>query len=71
MITIDEKIEKLGEAFRGLWKTCELQIDGKTSIVKWSVTFVYDGKYVESEYCDSPHKAFDYVFKYATFLTKE
>lgn len=57
-MTIDEKIEKLGQHFRGLWVSRPIT----TRINKWSCTCVYEGDYVEPpHWFDTPHDALDYM----------
>jgi len=62
-----DKIAKIEDSFRGLWKTREMEPDGVTiSPSYWSVTFIHDGQYVETPYQDSPEAALDYVIQLKT-----
>lgn len=61
MNTIEEKIDRIGDAFRGLWRSKEIDIDGKIKRYGWSVTFVYDGEMVETPYRCTPQNALDYA----------
>ena len=62
-MNVEEKINKIGESFRGLWRTCEIGPDNDITETKWSVTFEYKGKMVETPYCHILENALDYVIK--------
>ena len=54
---MDELIDRLGEAFRGLWKSRSIQVDGELGYDEWTVTFVYRGHYVETPPFSLPRDA--------------
>ena len=60
---IEEKIRSIGNCFRGLWVTREVDINGNVSETQWSVTFIYDGDYTETPYYPTPHSALDHAIK--------
>ncbi len=63
---IDEKIETLGESFRGLWKSCEMFESGDDDEDfkdKWYVTFIYKCHYVETPAYDTAHEALDFAIE--------
>lgn len=47
--TIEEGLERLGNRFRGLWKSVVINNDG-TVKSGWSCTFIYKGDYGEVDY---------------------
>lgn len=47
-IPIDDLIECLGDSFRGLWKSRPLNPDGSIGFDRWTVTFIFEGHYVET-----------------------
>ena len=69
---IEGKIELLGEAFRGLWKSYELQSEDEwanyelqpdtvITNAKWCLTFIFKGKYVETPLFDDIHEPLDFA----------
>jgi len=62
-VSIEELINKLNGSFRGLW-TGVVVYDSFGGIVKkqeWSVTFVYDGDYLETPGFATPQQALEYA----------
>lgn len=67
---MEEKIRLLGDKFRGLWQTT--QIDGKNYVVAnrndmktyWYVTFKYNGDFLETESQDTIEEALDYAIEF-------
>ena len=55
ILIVDKLIDRIGSAFRGLWKSVLLLETGKQ--VVWSVTFLLDGEFVETPYCPTPIEA--------------
>jgi hypothetical protein len=52
-MTIEKQIEKLGPAFRGLWKSIIIP----NNDVRWSVTFICRCEYVETRNYTTPQGA--------------
>lgn len=59
--TIDALIKKIGDSFRGLWKSKEVYPDGKFKEEEWSVTFTLKGDIVETPYAKTPNVALNYA----------
>jgi len=55
--SVEELIEKLGPKFRGLWISNFINAMKNGTDHKWSVTFIWQGQYVETEPCDSMYQA--------------
>lgn len=70
-MTVEEKIGMLGDAFRGLWKSYELQSDAEwkyyehTKQVKqmWCLTFLYKDMMVETPLFDRIHEPLDFAIE--------
>lgn len=70
---MQSQIEKLGHAFRGLWKSYILEPIDHTSYEElveplkiteqWSVTYIYKGHYVETPYMGTPEEALAFAVK--------
>jgi hypothetical protein len=59
-----DKIDALGDSFRGLWKSYIYQNESDPwPIGKWTVTFIFRGQYVETPNMDSPDEALDFAIK--------
>lgn len=59
---IEEQIAKLGDRFRGLWRTYEIAVMGDEVVSKyWSVTFIYKGHYVETPEMGTPEEALEFA----------
>jgi hypothetical protein len=55
-LTIQEGIERLGDSFRGLWKSRTICENGDLGFDRWTVTFIYRGHYVETpDFCLPDH----------------
>ncbi len=57
---MEEKIKKLGDSFRGLWRSYRLQ-NNDIVLDKWCVTFIYKNQYVETPDADTPEEALDFA----------
>lgn len=65
-MNIEEKINKLGDKFRGLWRLNELIPPSYANFtVKWYVTFVFKGEYVETFPCNSIDDALEHAIKFS------
>lgn len=62
-LKIDEYLDEIGDAFRGLWKLYYLDKKDKPNIKKWTVTFIFKGHYVETPEFDKPVGALDWAWK--------
>lgn len=61
-IAIDDLLARLGNDFRGLWTSCEIDSSGR--ITKgWSVTFTHQIYMVETPYQKTAHKALEFAIK--------
>lgn len=60
---MEDKIKRLGENFRGLWRSYEFKsIDDDVNFDdKWYVTFVYKGRYVETPAYNSIDEALNFA----------
>ena len=60
---IEELLDQLGDAFRGLWTGITVQdsFGGITKKKDWTVTFLLDGDYVETPGKDSPEEAIEFA----------
>lgn len=61
-MTVDEKLKILGDNFRGLWRSKLVKEEG---IIEegWSVTFLYNGDLVETDYFETPEEALNKTIK--------
>ena len=60
-------IEKLGESFRGLWKSYIYQAESDPwPEGKWTVTFIHKGQYVETPNMDTPEEALEFAVRMAS-----
>ncbi len=62
-MNIEEKINLIGNNFRGLWLSREL-VNGKIELPIWSVTFLYQEEIVETSACETSHEALDIAIRY-------
>ena len=60
IVTVEQKLSFLGEHFRGLWRSREIQPDG-TFVEGWSVTFALNNQMTETRYQETPVDALDYA----------
>ena len=58
-----ELIDKLGDSFRGLWKSYYLPDEDIPPSLKWTVTFIYKGQYCETPNMDTPEQALQFAIK--------
>lgn len=63
-MNIEDKIEKIGKSFRGLWRSYELQwgMDDRVED-KWSVTFIYKDQCVETPLFEGAHGCLDFAIE--------
>ncbi len=62
---IDDKLCRLGNAFRGLYTGRLFEENGHAlkQGVQYSVTFLYRGEYCETPWAATVHDAFDYALE--------
>ena len=58
-----DKIDKLGDAFRGLWQVKSLNFETYPE-QEWCVTFLSHGEYVETPNQTTKEEALDYAINY-------
>ncbi len=59
-----ETIKQLGDSFRGLWKSYIYQTESDPwPVVKWTVTFILRGQYVETSNMDTPEEALNFAVR--------
>lgn len=63
VMTLEEQIETMGDAFRGLWKSYYLDGDDVPNITRWTLTFIFKGHYVETPDHATPGEAMDWALK--------
>ncbi len=71
---MNKKIKVLGDSFRGLWQLREPTAKTRRAItngkdfrefdIRWYVTFVYNGDFLETEAQDTIEEALDYAIDF-------
>ena len=58
-MTIDQKIDLLGNTFRGLWRSVIMWEDSDRKEPRWTVTFQHKDEFVETDGFMNAHEALD------------
>jgi hypothetical protein len=60
---IEEMISMMGDSFRGLWRSYQLDENDEPTIGDWTVTFIFNGHYVETPDLADPHACLNWALK--------